>query len=411
MAMLILTSAAVRGDWVACDVIFEHAQRVYFSAGVDEGVYPGSRWCLVTGDDTTASGYIAQSIIGVCHTAELENPIEIASRESYQVLVEAAVEDTSFAGLDFCLSGMDPYAARFLLPNYSAANNSQIELRTSGELDLLFRLTQSTGPVHSSTISPGCLVSYYSIPSIGRWEREISSPAPFVAVMVPNLTSASNRDGLLTTAIYYQFGDPQLWTCWPGDGSEIVNSLNAKDSIHTRQYPYDFARGRKLLGERPRSLKEVRICVQGTDLDPLAALVADLLSQQRLDVRFTNADEADIIITWLPTDLTDCMGSVQMMLQKLQESNPRYDSQREALEIAAGYLESAQAMPRLKEHFCYRAEQILVRDLGAFALFRPRVFARCSAHVQGLEFDEDGHLDAEHIRSLRLTSVMEEAMR
>ncbi|MFH1687467.1 MAG: hypothetical protein ABIE70_08105 [bacterium] len=409
LVIFLIPASVAHGEWIECDLLQVRSNRAYFSAGCDDYVFPGSRWLCFCAGDTVAAGSIEQSIPGVCFSQPIDTPLIGLRDSSCAFSVESADRlDSADLSAYFTFHQIDSATASFFATDRPESDDSL----HPAAIDFSACSFVGTRPAADAmNLSPGCHVGYLEWPQSGVFDRQLSSPAPFVAVMIPNLAKPCHRDGLLTTALYYHLSEHNLWICWDGSEATMAPSLTVFDSTAVRQFPYDPQAGRQLLLMNQPADNTVTVSPAGNELLPMMRFLGDFLARSQIRVKQADQSEADIDLVWLPVDVDNPSRLLEQIRRRLSVNQPHYRNQREALDIVAGYLDSARRMQDQRDHFLHLAEQVLIRDLGVFGLFRPTVYAYTTPELQGLRFDNSGRLDVGNLVCLTLTPAMEEAMR
>ena len=209
----------------------------------------------------------------------------------------------------------------------------------------------------------------------------------------------------MTTSLYYRYSGRSLPHMFNGDGAQEVTSFLTVDEDGPRPFPINSGTGRKLLEQLPDH--PVRLMIHPSDhsLIVTAEFLVDLLSRDKIQGQLTHGSgSADIQVVYVPIKSDQPWSTLRVVHDLLAENEPRTRSQREAMELADAYINTAanSTDSATVMRFCKLAEQVLIHDLGAFPLFRPTLFLYTSPSIIGLGFDKDGRLDVSRMVKLKL---------
>jgi len=408
LLVLMIAAPAAHGGWIDCDVIQVKHDRLYFSVGTEARVFHNSRYVIACGEDTLCSGRIEVSSLGVGYSVPLDSLLDTllawTADDSCRALVETAgidsISQIRIAGAG--LSALD-LAAMYSDPPWMLAPGGQVvwgETRQGNRIRLAARPEIDA---RSWTDDADAILGY--APSAGHYSSAIVVNAPLVAVLIPNLDKKANRDGVLTTSLYYRIGTAVLPHLFKAGEARMVTSIVSSDSLATRSFPYDPKRGRELLRDRHNRPKKIRIDYTSPSLKDAAVYLADVLSRDRVSVELDPGnDDADLILTFVPTYREDACRGLSNLHLLLQRHDARTNAQREAMDIVESNLESAResADSFSYRRYCRLAEQTMMMDLGMFLLFRPRLHFQSAPALTGATFDDDGRIDPAALVKLRL---------
>jgi hypothetical protein len=245
------------------------------------------------------------------------------------------------------------------------------------------------------------------LPESNSSSEVISSPAPFIAVLMPNLSKKTRGLAMVTTSLYYRFDVSRLW--WPSFfQSEMPTPVNRHyitSEAGPRSYPFDPRKGQLLVTKNRDIPSKLKIGVQNRRLTQIAEYFADILSRDklRLEVRGNDPD-ADLFLTFVPVDFDDPVLSLWYITELLRQQEPHHKSDKEALTIIENHLHSARAAHDVATsyHFYRLADRALQSDLGVFPLFRPTIYFLPGNNLKNARFDESGYLDLSSLTKIIL---------
>ncbi len=379
---------------VECESFEYRLGRCYLPVGVEAMIYPGCPFRIVRGDDRIVSGSVESAFTGISWTPILPDSVTDALDDSCRIFIEPARVDSSSS---IRLGAVSEALARQLdnITGDSAGTGNPLTLSTLSPYDDVQRLL--TGDSLDIVLSYRHPAGECS--SVGR----ATHSAAWVAAMLPNLSRPLNRDGLLTTALYYRFNPVLLDYLFDGDSAAPVNMWN--DSPGTpRPYPSDTDGSGKLLRQLPRD-EPVRVAVGAPDLRRLAEYFGDVLARRRFDVEFVgDYAEADLWLGWVAAPVGRDSEVLTAAFEMLSRSRPANSAQSEAMTLFGDYLEQLERLSdSTKAAGLLRlARQTITHDLGAFSLFRPRLHMVWDWPVVGAGFNDAGWLRIDSVRVLRL---------
>ena len=380
-----MSVSAVQAGELSCRVIQFKLQRFYFGAGEEQNIFAGSRFTVYSGRDSLLSGVVDQSYRGV----SISEPIPVSPAQpdidSLMAKVETAVIDSTST---IFLGGLDIEPASLLtgdsLPVHHTANGNPIDIalwRDSYQVIDQFEYGQADG-----------LFSLRTLPWINTKVEIQATPAPFVAVIVPNLASPLNRDGYLTTSLYYRFGPISLAHVFNGEPPTPLNSFYLEDTSIVRSYPYDRQKGRQLLETMGRPAT-IRLSYLNRCLEPLADYFADILSRDRvhIEIEYGNPN-ADVLLELVPFRGSESVASMISIRDQIKQMRPSRPEQSEAITVLSNYIDAARDADssRTRNYYADLADRSLKRDLGVFPLFRPTLYFISRDRLRNFTFDLTG---------------------
>ncbi|MEW6412734.1 MAG: hypothetical protein AB1483_09715 [Candidatus Zixiibacteriota bacterium] len=389
--------------------------RIYFDAGEEQLIFPGSRFTLYRDDDSVYSGRIERAFFGISYSAPTFNFSDSSKIDKLRALIQTADID-SVSTIVLCCrdltasemispvidstgalvirSGKDPlFAAR--------GNSVRIE-----PVDDYVLTSDLAGMTCDGVLSTEPLPEPFSAP-----DKVVVHDAPFFAALLPNLSKETNRDAYPSTSLYYRFDVRIMWPAVFGSKTPTpVHRLYAVSGVSPRSYDYDPDKGRQLLSKNHNRPKKITIGVLNSRLQKVAEFFADVLSRDKINVQINQNDtEADLLLTFVPIVWDDPAVSLWYILGLLSTHEPATKAQREALTIAASYVQNSRSAEdaATRFYFCRLADRSLQQDLGVFPLFRPSVYFSPGMNLMEAGFDESGYPNLETLTKLRLPALSE----
>jgi len=378
------SSNATAGELTCRILQFQH-NRFYFNVGEDKNIFRGNRFVVYYGADSLLSGLIDQSFLGISYSEPLRVSPAQPDFDSLTVTMETADIDSTSTILLGSLN-IDPVSLLTgdSVPVHRTDAGNPIDIaiwRDSYQVIDHFEYGQSDG-----------VFSLSRLPWINTKVQSYSTPAPFIAAIVPNLSSQLNRDGYLTTSLYYRFGPSSLGHLFDGEQPELFNSFYLDDSTAVRAYPYDRARGRQLLETMGRPTT-IRVSYLNRCLEPLADYFADILSRDKvhIEIEYGNPD-ADVLLELLPFRGNESVATLTYLRDQLKQMKSPSKAQAEALAILSNYVDAARDTDSLRTRRYYSdlADRSFKRDLGVYPLFRPKLFFISRDRLRDFSFAPNG---------------------
>ncbi|UCG61739.1 MAG: hypothetical protein JSV52_00165 [Candidatus Zixiibacteriota bacterium] len=404
--------ASVSAESLKCEILQYKLGRLYFDAGEEKYIYPGCGVVLTQNNDTLYTGQIEYSYPGISvsrPTSGLADTLGFA--ELTAVIEPAAVDSSSRIKL-----GSYGLVSEQIVRDLPGTINAYRDSGNTG-LGLAYTDIGNEISISSSPAPPGAIWDYHTgqfdgffsasmpPPPIASPDRVISSPAPFIAVLVPNLSKKFNEEGLITTSLYYRFSVPKLWsTFFQGAAPAPMNRLYLSDRHTARSYPYDPDKGQLLLKkyrDRPRKLS---IGLLSPRLKEVGDFFADILSREKIKVEVNGRQHKDILLAFCPVDLSRPAMSLRYVYNLIPAMNPESDEIKEILEILNNQVSAAENATDddTRLYYCQLADRTLQSDLGVFPLFRPTIYFVAEKNLKNARFDESGYLDFSALTKLIL---------
>ncbi len=205
--------------------------RLYFGSGKEANVFAGSPFVIVCNGDTIYEGCIEQSFMGVSYSDTTSLFFDTTLADSCYAVIEAADIDT-LSPIKLGAVGFEPLAmltdylgtVRALLSAIWERNNPITATSIHGNEVSISRRVPFIDMVVSLQFGEiDGFFSYRSYASQMEDSRVIGTPAPFFVALVPNLSRKVNRGGLITTSMYYRFGESRLKVVFDGDKVHPMN--------------------------------------------------------------------------------------------------------------------------------------------------------------------------------------------
>lgn len=420
LAVVLISAPATEWAWGArlrAGILQQKMDRIYFDTGEEALVFAGSPFTVYCGKDSLFSGMIEISFQGVSISAPLSGTPGLSPNDGcYARLETAEIDSRQTMSIGTTISYADPVQMSSTVPLRAddslnpdleqyfyvdgfdfAVPDSLIVALKRYPSDLPMQMDFAAGRIdaflcHQPPVdaSPDVHVS--------------SSPAPVVATLLPNISRKVNRQGLLTTALYYRYDPTQVGSYFNGADIVPMGHFLPTMSFHSRLFPFDPEAGKKLLKDqlpKPRTLR----LYASPELKRLAAYFADLLARQQCRTEITNdRSSCDLYLEWVRLDRSN-VGAVLMRLSNLL-ARDTVGSESAAEQIRTVQNQLARAIaetePSLHWDLLREAERMLIEEIGCFPLFRPSWSLVAHRSLVGPAFTEDGLLDLPHMRKIKL---------
>ena len=405
----LVTHPSANAQQLECDILQYKLDRLYFSAGDEALVYPGCEFMVLRSGDTIYSGLIDQSYAGISYSQPTFNFTDTIDLDKcIAVIIPAEID--SLSPITLGCQETDPIIL-LLTPDSIVRDPSGVKVRLeSSDGGRAVTLEQMDGYSLTTGLREREFDGFLSIADfpehISRNRTVSRCEAPFFAVLIPNLSRESNRDGFLTTSMYYRFDVATVFADLFDDRvPSPMHRLYAVSGHPPRAYPFDPDKGRKLLSKNKGRPNKVSIAIMNRRLKKVGRFFADVLSRDRVRVETVagNAD-ADMTLAFIPINWQDPLVSLKNVFILLAREKPLSDAALESLAIVQGYLDNALSShdAATRFHFCRLADRTMQQDLGVFPLFRPTVYVAVGDNMTNIQFDESGYLDIDAIVKLKL---------
>ncbi|PWB71246.1 hypothetical protein C3F09_08080 [candidate division GN15 bacterium] len=399
--LILLSSSApavdTDGVWVPCKILQCKLNRLYFDVGEESRVFAGYRAVVIHKKDTVWSGVIERAFEGVAISEPIAKLPEIKSVsafvqtapvDSHAVLIigTAMMPPATNAQPVRALDGMSARTKGLvdsvIIRDYADNQSMQVDFQT-GKIDGVLT----------------CQAESFSDPTV----RVESTPANFVAAMIPKASSAINRRMLLTSSLIARFDTSIARGLFDGSDIRYLSRLSASPDS-ARWYAFDPERGRRMLRQEVDRSAEIRIYAPSRELRKIAGYFADLLARDQYKSRLVESwEECDFSLAFIPADPRDLQATYQAILRRLgPESSAVVELGPSLREVSALLQNAGVAKDSLQQqHDLQTAEQILISDLGCYPLFRPRVYFVSHREIRGSIFNADGGIDPAGLMRVR----------
>jgi len=407
LALVFAIGAKSETDPVKTDILRIKLDRAYFDAGVEENLFPGCAFNILSDGDTLYSGFIEVSFPGISYSypdSNLSNPTEIDS--VYALIYPADID--SLTPINVGILRTIPYGDASNFPGLISAvseSDSAAFVQTKYG-NILHTYWYDSDVEMKLDFESGQLDAYisYSQPIIDSRAFEIvSTPAPFYAALIPNISKPVNIGGMMTTSMYYRFNHQRLTAVFDGDNLLPLHSLYPRPEMRGRMYEYDPAKGRGLLEYIDKKPKKLQLAYQNESLKLLADYFADILSRDRIKVLPSDSlPNADVYLEYIPISKNKIDTSLYAILHIIKKDLPENSDFRDGIEEVVLYLARESRTDELSSRIYYLdlAQRILMEDIGIFPLFRPSIYFMAGKNLAGYSFDADGLLRIENLRKI-----------
>lgn len=391
LTLLSSVSTPVMAGEIESEIMQYRLGRFYFASGREARVFPESKFTIYCGTDSLFSGIIRHSYSGVSISDSNNLQLDTLTLDSCCGIIETADVDS--------ISNI-----RVVVDSLVTSVSSWIILgRTTGCGNYVRTTSSNLYSWHGQGIPDGFL-SYVDDPRRRGYRNKITFPAPIIAVMIPNIGSELNRDGFLSTSLYYRFNDSTLSRYFNGSPVAPQHTLYITSDITKRFYPFDPARGRGLAGNIVSDRRAVRI-ERGSGLRNLWYYFVDVLSRDKFVSPYgTRGQPVDIYLSLVPAIQSEPVEGLSYIVALLKRHKPASKTMKEQLEIIDQRISAARSAKDMeaKLYYCELIDRSLKEDFGVFPLFRPYVTFFYSDQLEGCRFDEDGRLVVEEMTLLKL---------
>ena len=379
-------------EWRAAT--FELRQdRLYFPVGEEAFIFESSPFTLVKNGVTIFSGVVEHSWEGVSVSARTGGVLDTLSLDGVEaVMMQAEIDSgaTIVIGSDLGnlvrpMDSTDAGSARWVAYDDVAAMEDDF---AAGMLE--------------------AVVTFSAFGFRSGDRGTLSSPSPYVAVIIPNVGRRINHRGELSTSLYYRFDENLLALCFRGDEVCFTKSLfpSSDDTVGRRRwYDFDPSRGKKLLERMSPRPSRVNLYSGNSTLDVLARCFADILSRDRCVVEMTGERrDADLYIDFIPYQENSPLTAIDTLLSLLRrdavvDTRPYEYLQRIEAELAQ--LRTSISSPDSARHL-ETVGRIMAEELGVFPLFRPTLYVHTHKRLRNVVVLPDGSIDCSAAVILRL---------
>ncbi len=410
--LVLLTPSFCAAGEITARILQFKMNRLYFPVGEEENIFRDSPFAICLSHDTLYRGRIEASFPGVSYSYPIDSVLDTAAIDSCYGVIEAAEID-SLSPINIGILKSLPYGdfsdARGILAGINAADSQGIGFSRYGTA-LKTRLYNSWIEMQidfeSGLIDGVC--SFDAVISPGMDVETISAPAPFYVALIPNVSRAVNKNGLLTTSLYYRFNEDRVSALFDGRSAEPFRCLYLTDVPCPRAYKFDPDRGRNLLNYLKKRPRKVKIAYENSTLKRLAQYFADILSRDKINVKLTTSfSDADIYISYVPLHGEKMDTSLYYIMDILTTDTTESNPMNSSVSITANYLELQHdsSDPETRTYYLNLAQRDLREYLGVFPLLRPAVYFSTGRNLKGYSFNRDGRLELKDLRKIRLPDI------
>jgi hypothetical protein len=420
LAVVVLTAPSTEWAWGArlrAGILQQKLDRIYFDTGEEALVFAGSPFTIYCGKDSLFSGVIETSYEGVSISTPLNGSPGLSPNDGcYARLETAEIESRQVMSIGTVISYVDPVQMSSTVPLRSddSLNRDREQYWYVDGFDfavpdsLMVELTRYPGELAMQMdFAAGKLDGFlcHQPPADATPEVHISSsPAPVAATLLPNIGRKINRQGLLTTALYYRYDPSQVSSYFDGANVAPMGHFLPTMSFHSRLFPYDPEAGKKLLKNqlpKPRTLR----LYAAPELKRLAAYFADLLARQQCRTEITSdRSSCDLYLEWVRLDRSNASAVLMRLTNLLAHDTSGSEPAAEQIRALQNKLALAMAEPEPSLHWdlLREAERMLIEEIGCFPLFRPSWSFVSHRSLVGPAFTAEGLLDLPHMRKIKL---------
>jgi hypothetical protein len=367
--------------------------RLYFPAGEEALIFANSPFSILRNNDTVFTGLIEHSWEGVSASGLMHGCLDTLPLTNLEVVIAQAETDstqTITVGAD-----LSELALRS-----NALDNSRVSWKT-----------YKNGAALREDFAAGLLDAIVMLSDLDPRPADgttLSSPCPFIAVMVPQVGREFNYHGELTTSLYYRFDNSRIALCFRGDEVDRVNRLTQSPTGNPalpRWYDFDPARGKKLFDRMSRRPSRVRLYSGHTVLDGLTRYFADILSRDRCVVELTSDRSlADMSVEFIPYSETSPLTAIDTLVHRMTGDAVGGSAPAEYLQRINQELSRLETAPLLEDSSrCFETvSRIMAEDLGVFPLFRPTVFVHAHKRLRNTALNPSGLVDFSKAMKVRI---------
>ena len=395
----VYTAAQAVDHTVTCSILQYTQGRLYFPVGEESYVYEFAPLTILLDSSVIEESGIEHSWLGISVSDRLSDSLasilDTIPLNRIAAVIEAAPIDSA-AVITF---GTDIMGLASLL---QLGNNPRVTIR-----EYAYR------PGMLEDFNTGTLDACLSFSnlSVSADCDSLSSPAPFIATLIPNIKRDCNQEAKLTTSLYYRYDASRLPLVFAGDKPLMQNRLHIyhrddEDTDPGRWFPFDPRRGRELVASctAPSSLG-LSLYYGHDTLEKLALFFADILARDRCKVELTrNRAQADLYMDYIPVSTNLPSVSLYTLYQRLAADSLSGHAVNENVRQMAAYFRFVESAPDEEEYYrnLEAAEQVAIDDLGVFPLFRPTLYLAVHRDIRQLRFTDDGALDTFSMRRVIL---------
>jgi hypothetical protein len=438
-AVIVMVIATVGGDLCAREIkvriLQEKLGRLYFSAGKDEDVWPGSRWRIFKDSTDTlipiAEGVIAESYEGVSISDSMMNaPVQLAMTSAARIEAADRVEGiacriciltrvdrifgiySNFLDSSSVTEDRPSFPSEEMGSDYTGHNDLYLRIDSTGKTVIFAPIgfsSQSKGIQEKSWLD-GELA--YSPAQTTLDLQTYSTSAPHFVALIPNISRAVNRNALLTTALRYRIDTSQINNAFECESLPQLSFLPGAHSYSA--FTFDINKAKKLLKENKAAGTTVSIDTYSPTLQSTSKFIRGTLAQTGYTATTVGWNEpADLRLAILPIYSDSPWVALREVLTSIAKDTVAKDRANQPVRLAdqllKDALETSDSTRRMQ--LLERVDRMLMEDIGAFPLFRPMIYVCAKEEIRGIIFDKDGRLDLRHIYRLKLPAPQAEVQK
>lgn len=390
---------SISAETLESEILKFEYHRFYFSNGSEALIIPGSKFELFKNDSAVYSGKIEKSFEGISISYPLDSTLQFDLANLTGLLHTAEYDTTN----PILIGYNDSFLKQLLEHNFSNQTSD-----ITSERDTIFdKKIISEFPDRNFVSSFDRYDAFFSMNDIllpPEFKLTNKKDLGYLAVLMPNLSSAANKNGVLTTSLYYRY-NPDLASLFFRGEITPTNCLFPSDTSCIRSYQFDLGKGQRLSGQFLKSSPNLKISYNFPLLKETADFFADILSRDRFKVEVVFDDPAaELLINLIPYQKSRPDSSLLKILDELKTTIADNNEQRENFDIIRNRLLSAEQTddPAMKIYFWQLADYSLKYDLGVFPLFQPVVYYYFKNHLTGIEIDQDGFINFNQLKKVKL---------
>jgi hypothetical protein len=392
-----------------CPVLQYQHDRLYFPKGESENVYPDCRFTIFKGEDSVYSGLIEFSALGISYSRRTAGFFDTLPVDSFHAVVEPARVDSS-ATIRLGAVGYAPLAELILTDDFTEGVSAPAvtvlsDFGSEGAVRLLRYDSYFAMVLDFESGGLDGFFSHRRYESSNGGSHMISSPAPYFAALVPDVSRRARENEFLTTSLYYRLNQSKFAVMFDGDAVVPFNCLYGCDKTCLRTYPYDPERGRKLIRNTSQRGRSVSIRPTNEELQKAAVFFSDVLSRDRIRTGIIGeGNEADCYLVFVPIGCDSAGVTLRMLNRFLARDTVDGNSINQTIAVIGKYIELGRmaATDSSREHYFDLAQKSLLEDVSLFPLFRPTVYFRAHKHIKGYSFEPEGYFVADSLIKLVL---------
>ena len=392
--------------------------RLYFNAGTECLIFENAPFLILNSGDTLYSDFIERSDLGVSYSRPLNLPLDSFDLDSLVPFITPATVDST-AAVSLVTFLFRPTLVRggySSSPLVSSIDDLVLEQPTHyGQGIAISMLKQELDQEMADSKTVGDALLSLRPTDLPDFISDQSLSAPFIAVLIPNLSHPINKNGLLTTSIYYRYNEQHLEQIFARGDAFPFNRLYASDDAEERYYKYDSQQAARLFDRIRSKPKKLLIAITDPALESTGKYFADILARDRITVEFAEGwkVDADLYLTFVELRATDPAHSLFALTDLLKLAGSTERLHTETLGLIDDKLESyrASADSSFQKRILRQIGRMMQEDLGVFPLFRPTLYYAHAPKVRGMIFDNDHLPEYDQLVKLVLPTLPEDTVR